>query len=736
MLTEVACPHTLFTCCHSADADRSGMPACTLHLLSFCRCWQKWHARIHSSLAVILPMLTEVACPHALFTCCHSADADRSGMPAYTLHNTRQAIFLKWHFQSTQPWHPWRLLWWVFKIIFHDANTLCPTWAQNKARPLTAGFLTGFYYYHWSLLYSAILCSRADSLHLYEILHEWIAFYSAFFWYPPKWCTYSAGMAGATRNCCHLSTFCVHHTTMHHVTSCKATYVRLNCIKEASKISLYVCHLLKPSSWICFKQCNRICFKPCSRICFKLCSRICFKPCGRICFTLCGRTCFKSCSRIHFKPCGGPGSVSSCVIGSVSSHAVGSVSSCAVGSVSSCAVGSVLSHAVGSVSSRAVWSVSSLAVGPVSSRAVGSISSRAVGSMYLQVSGFSVHLIAVFTHVHWWYTSFLTHSPLLWTDVLSCGMTAQWTLTCSSHITGYGYADIVHCQTAVTVQVIATLTLSIVRQQSQYRLWLHWHHPLSDSSHSTDYGYTDITAVRQQSQYRLWLQWHHPLSDSSHNTGYGYTDIVDCQTAVTIQVMATLTLSTVRQQSQNRLWLHWHCLLSESSQTAVTIQVMATMTSSIVRKQSDSSHNTGYSYADLVHCEQPHEMLSARQHSNHPSHTACEAWHFRYVQREKIINSVSGISEENWVEERWQTIIVLWSILWNAKGLFHHEMPKNKKVYSTRECQILPWKKGLFYFAKGLFYLEMPKNKKVCSTLECQMQFKNNKKTKKWVSDR
>ena len=33
--------------------------------------------------------------------------------------------------------------------------------------------------------------------------------------YPPKWCTYSAGMAGATWNCCHLGAFCVHHTTMH-----------------------------------------------------------------------------------------------------------------------------------------------------------------------------------------------------------------------------------------------------------------------------------------------------------------------------------------------------------------------------------------------------------------------------------------------------------------------------------------------------------------------------------------
>ena len=36
------------------------------------------------------------------------------------------------------------------------------------------------YYYYWSLLYSAILSSRADSLRSHVILHEWITFYSAF----------------------------------------------------------------------------------------------------------------------------------------------------------------------------------------------------------------------------------------------------------------------------------------------------------------------------------------------------------------------------------------------------------------------------------------------------------------------------------------------------------------------------------------------------------------------------
>ena len=52
-----------------------------------------------------------------------------------------------------------------------------------------------------------------------------------------EWCTYSAGMAGATRICCRLGAFCVHHTTVHHVTSCKATYVR--CMR----VLAVTCHL-------------------------------------------------------------------------------------------------------------------------------------------------------------------------------------------------------------------------------------------------------------------------------------------------------------------------------------------------------------------------------------------------------------------------------------------------------------------------------------------------------------
>ena len=55
----------------------------------------------------------------------------------------------------------------------------------------------------------------------------WVtSFLLRIFEYLPKWYIYSAGVAGATWNCSRLDAFCVHHTTMHHVTSCKATYVK------------------------------------------------------------------------------------------------------------------------------------------------------------------------------------------------------------------------------------------------------------------------------------------------------------------------------------------------------------------------------------------------------------------------------------------------------------------------------------------------------------------------------
>ena len=78
----------------------------------------------------------------------------------------------------------------------------------------------------WSLLYSAIFRSRADSLHSHVILHESLAFKSAVSNINRSGVrTLNADIAGAILNCCRLGEFCVHHTMMHHVTSCKASCI-------------------------------------------------------------------------------------------------------------------------------------------------------------------------------------------------------------------------------------------------------------------------------------------------------------------------------------------------------------------------------------------------------------------------------------------------------------------------------------------------------------------------------
>jgi len=75
-------------------------------------------------------------------------------------------------------------------------------------------------------LYSAILCSRADSLCSHVDLHEWLAFYSAFL--NIHW----TGVLTALTWLMHMKLlpsrhkFCIHYATMLHVTSCKATCVR------------------------------------------------------------------------------------------------------------------------------------------------------------------------------------------------------------------------------------------------------------------------------------------------------------------------------------------------------------------------------------------------------------------------------------------------------------------------------------------------------------------------------
>ena len=70
-----------------------------------------------------------------------------------------------------------------FKADFLKMASATPASFKNTSYPhfCCCWVETWFkYYYHWSLLYSAVLRSRADSLRSHVILHEWIAFYCTF----------------------------------------------------------------------------------------------------------------------------------------------------------------------------------------------------------------------------------------------------------------------------------------------------------------------------------------------------------------------------------------------------------------------------------------------------------------------------------------------------------------------------------------------------------------------------
>ena len=60
---------------------------------------------------------------------------------------------------------------------------------------------------HWLMTaYIALFCALLSSLIVLTCGSAWVtSFYSTYFEYPLKWCTYSAGMAGATWNCSRLS---------------------------------------------------------------------------------------------------------------------------------------------------------------------------------------------------------------------------------------------------------------------------------------------------------------------------------------------------------------------------------------------------------------------------------------------------------------------------------------------------------------------------------------------------
>ena len=55
-------------------------------------------------------------------------------------------------------------------------------WLECGCKTMMTELWIHDYYYYWSLVYGAILRSRADSLRLHVILHEWLAFFIARFW--------------------------------------------------------------------------------------------------------------------------------------------------------------------------------------------------------------------------------------------------------------------------------------------------------------------------------------------------------------------------------------------------------------------------------------------------------------------------------------------------------------------------------------------------------------------------
>ena len=81
--------------------------------------------------------------------------------------------------------------------------------------------------------------SWEDSLRSPVVLDECdiAPFYSAFFEYPPKWCIYSAGMAGATWNCSHLGA-----SSVYTIQPCTCHFMQSHICKVYACLAV-TCHL-------------------------------------------------------------------------------------------------------------------------------------------------------------------------------------------------------------------------------------------------------------------------------------------------------------------------------------------------------------------------------------------------------------------------------------------------------------------------------------------------------------
>ena len=83
-----------------------------------------------------------------------------------------------WRKQNLAHWISWEITgtWFWIRILHFEIRYPSSTCCGCER----CHFCVWHYYYYWSFLYSAILRFRADSLRSHVILHEWIAFYSAF----------------------------------------------------------------------------------------------------------------------------------------------------------------------------------------------------------------------------------------------------------------------------------------------------------------------------------------------------------------------------------------------------------------------------------------------------------------------------------------------------------------------------------------------------------------------------
>ena len=133
-----------------------------------------------------------VCISHFLWQCGSGSDDSNLMSGVWTAVLGHQLSLLKWSLCDFKWGYMKCWLKWVNIVLLlsvyvtvreRESVCVCVVFKQtdkNKYEYLENQLL---YVFYWSLLYNAILCSRADSLRSHVILHEWIAFYSFYFYF-------------------------------------------------------------------------------------------------------------------------------------------------------------------------------------------------------------------------------------------------------------------------------------------------------------------------------------------------------------------------------------------------------------------------------------------------------------------------------------------------------------------------------------------------------------------------